>query len=75
MVSGPGSGAASLLWFRRRPAGGRPPQKRASSPGGCARLWCGLGVSFLGCLILTDPVGASLPKPCGAGAADGGSAA
>ena len=51
-------------------AGGRPPQKRPSSPGERGRGRCSGGCSFLVGSILLDPLGAGAAQPGGAGAAD-----
>src|ERR1700741_4584141 len=53
---GASSEASSVPGFRRRPAGGRPPQKRPSSPGRVRRDRCSRRVSFLVGSILLDPL-------------------
>jgi hypothetical protein len=62
---------ASVPGFRRRPAGGRHPQKRRSSPEGARRDRCWLGSSCLGLAILRDPARTCATHPGGASPADG----
>ena len=53
-------------------AGGRPPQKRPSSPEEARRDRCSGWCSSLVGSILLDPLGAGAAHPGGAGAADRG---